>query len=99
MYAVHYADEPDRKHIVEVKTHKDLDDKIGGDTYSFSKDEVIRYIESIDHRRTFCTIYKNQEGNWNKGKQVIADPVGQEKYIKTEHNGIKADNLGNLSTY
>ncbi|AZZ60438.1 DUF3892 domain-containing protein [Oenococcus sp. UCMA 16435] len=99
IYAVHYADEPYRKHIAEVRTHKDLDDKIGRETYPFSKDDVIRYIESTDHRRTFCTIYKDNNGQWDQGKRVIVETVGSEKYIKTERNGIRADNLGELQTY
>ncbi|SYW02559.1 conserved hypothetical protein [Oenococcus oeni] len=96
IYAVHYADEPYRKHIAEVKTHKDLDDKAGRETYSFSKDEVIRYISTST---TFCTIYKDVNSPWKQGKQVIVETVGSEKYIKTERNGIKADNLGDLPTY
>lgn len=96
IYAVHYEDEPYRKHIAEVKAHKDLGESVGSEMYLFSRSEVIRDIEGST---TFCTIYKDSTGKWQQGKPVIVETIDWVKYIKTERNGIKADNLDNLPTY
>ncbi|QAS69323.1 DUF3892 domain-containing protein [Oenococcus sicerae] len=98
IYEVHYEDEPYRRHIAEVHAQKDLGETVDGEQHSFSKDEVVFYIENANLRQTFATIYF-LGGKWHVGEQVIVETINGEKFIKTERDGTKVDNLGDLRTY
>ncbi|OIM25270.1 hypothetical protein ATX61_07740, partial [Oenococcus oeni] len=91
-------DEPYRKHIAEVHAHKDSGEKVDAEVYSFSKDKVVHDIENANPKITFCTIY-HRDGKWYQGEQVIVEMINWEQFIKTERDGTKTDNLGNLPTY
>ncbi len=90
IYAVHYSDEPYRKHITRVKlTHFSVT--------SMPYKNVV--VDAINEGKKFYTYYRDRLGEWQVGKQIIVEIIDGESYIKTERNGIKADNLGNLIKY
>ncbi|HGF6304087.1 TPA: DUF3892 domain-containing protein [Escherichia coli] len=56
-------------------------------------------VNKIDSGYTFYTIFKDDNGKWNKGQKVIKDPVNGTNYITTRPNGTAKDNLENLPEY
>jgi len=82
-------------HIVKVKVHPDNGDKVGSWT-EWTRQEV---ISSIDAGYTFATIYKGSNGNWNLGAHIITITIEGVRYIKTQADTTKKDNLDNLPRY
>lgn len=92
IYAVHYSD--DHSNIKNVRYTSKLDGPhLNAD---LSRDEVIK---SIDLGIPFFTSYQNSNKVWVVGKPIIVETINNEKYIKTEKNNKKIDNLGNLPEY
>lgn len=93
IYEVRYNDNHSK--IVEVRTFKITDNKTDG-KYTFSREAVILKIGAGN---TVITLTKKADGNWKNGSEVIVYTVDTEKFIKTESNSKKADNLGELPEY
>lgn len=87
--AVKYSD--DQTHIEKVRVHEDKGDKLGGGII-WSRTQVITKIENS---YSFVTVYKDN-GKWKKGETVHIVEVDDEKYIRTDKNKTKNDNLGSL---
>lgn len=86
----------DRDHtaIVEVEVRADLGENFGGSKKA-TRAEV---IATIGQGHTFVTVY-TRDGNTTKGEDVRVVTLNGQKYIKTDSNGSKADNLGTLPEY
>jgi len=81
-------------HALEI-TKKDDGKKYTGNKHTFSKESIILKIESNDK---VTTLIKNND-KWDMGSEVKVYTVDKEKFIKTESNSKKADNLGELPEY
>lgn len=91
--AVNYNQE--HTHIDKLRVHKDNGDSVGkGEAYARQA-----IVDAINDGTTFVTIYKNKEGKWNKGEDVIIINVNGIDYLKTEDNGKEEDNLENLPEF
>ncbi|MDI6667944.1 DUF3892 domain-containing protein [Leuconostoc falkenbergense] len=95
IYAVRYGND---KHVIDhVKVYEGNQDmkSFKPTTLYFSRIDV---VDKINSGLNFMTIYKkNQDQNsYTIGKKVIID---DDKYIKTEPNNKKEDNLENLPEY
>ncbi|MBI4990310.1 MAG: DUF3892 domain-containing protein [Rhodocyclales bacterium] len=82
-------------HIEKVRAHPDNVDTIGP-AAEFSRMEV---VSAIKKGTTFVTIFKGNEGKWQKGQPVYIIKVNGVEYIKTVDNGKAADNLENLPEF
>jgi hypothetical protein len=82
-------------HINRVLVHEDKGDSIGYGI-EWARSKVVSLIES---GKTFVTITKNNEANWNRGEDVRIITVKSTKYIRTDKNSTEADNLGKLPEF
>ncbi|MCW7503565.1 DUF3892 domain-containing protein [Leptospira paudalimensis] len=85
----------DKSSIKEVEVRQDLGDKVSSTIEKFTRIQVINKIES---NYSFITIIA-KDGNWSKGANVEIVKIEGEKYIRTDKNNTKKDNLDNLPTY
>ncbi|MEI8388818.1 MAG: DUF3892 domain-containing protein [bacterium] len=92
---VRYVETATTKHIDSVFVHPDNDDSVGTGS-DWKRTDV---ITKIDSGKTFCTITKNSDGNWNKGAKVEKVLIDGTYYLRTDANKTKKDNLGNLLEY
>lgn len=81
--------------IIEVKQHEDKGEKVGSST-AVSKSDV---VGNIRNNKSYCTITKIQNGNWDQGDNVIAYQMDGEWFIRTDGNKTKEDNLGELPEF
>lgn len=96
VYAVHYAND-NKTHIQRIKAFKlNSNDKLS-DNEEFYKNEIVSLIDSKSFK--FATIYETQNGSYKAGKEIITYSIENEKFIKTEPNEKKIDNLGELVEY
>lgn len=96
VYAVNYTSDS-KTHIQKVKAFKlNSNDKLS-DSKEFYKNEIVSLIDSKSFK--FATIYKTQNGSYKAGKEIITYSIENEKFIKTEPNEKKIDNLGELAEY
>lgn len=86
---------PEHTHIVKVRVHPDLGDKIGTSSEMARSDVV----NAIERGNSFVTISVNPDGAWKKGEDVRIIIVGGVKYLRTDANSKAADNLGNLPEF
>ncbi|MDD3269060.1 MAG: DUF3892 domain-containing protein [Syntrophomonadaceae bacterium] len=93
IYEVRY--DSDHSKIEEVHAYKIENNSTNG-SYTFSRDAIISKIEA---NYKVVTITKKSDGNWQIGADVIVYKVDNEKFIKTEANNTKKDNLGELPEY
>lgn len=91
--AVRYNDP--KTHIVAVRCHPDNGDSVGAGTEA----QRTAVVAKIDAGSTFATIRKTQEGKWSRGEDVRIVVVDDTKYLRTDPNSVKADNLGNLPLF
>ena len=96
VYAVHYTNN-NKTHIQKIKAFKLNSNDMLSDSKEFSKNEIISLIDTKSSK--FATIYKNSNGHYNAGKEIITYSIENDKYIKTERNEKKIDNLGELIEY
>ena len=89
--AVHYTDNT-KKYISQLREHNNDGNSVGTGRIC-TKENVIKNIEA---GYSYCTIMKNNEGNWSKGEEIM---VFKRKYLKTKPNNIEEDNLGNLPEF
>jgi len=91
--AVRYDD--DHSRIVKVKAHPDNDESVGT-AEEQTRGTVVARIES---GKTYCTIVKTQDGKWRKGEDVRVITIDGEKFIRTDANRTRKDNLGSLPEF
>lgn len=84
----------ERTAIVEVEVRPDLGEKFG-DAQKASRQEV---VSAIERRVTFVTVY-SRDGQNRKGEDVRVVSIGGERYLRTDNNSTRADNLGSLPEY
>ena len=85
----------DHTHIDQVRAHEDTGDSVGeGKIYDRQT-----IVDAINNDNTFVTIYKNNDGKWNKGQKVFVIKVNGTSYLKTVDNGKEEDNLENLPEF
>jgi Protein of unknown function (DUF3892) len=82
-------------HIDAVKLHEDRGDTVGSSVEK-SRQEIVALLEGD---ATISTIFKTQEGKWRQGAEVRIITVEGTKYIRTDADATKADNLGNLPRF
>jgi Protein of unknown function (DUF3892) len=52
-------------------------------------------IQAIDNGYTFVTAFW-RDGSWRRGAEVHAVTIGRERFLRTDRNQARADNLGEL---
>lgn len=77
--------------IIELEIRPDLGTGVGG-AQRVSRSWVTNAIES---GITFVTVYLSG-GTFHRGEPVRVVQVGWHKYLRTDPNGLSADNLGSL---
>ena len=82
-------------HIDRVRTHPDNGDTIGAS----AEQGRAAIVTAIKDGVTFVTIFKGNDGNWNKGQPVYIIKINGTEYIKTVDNGKAVDNLDNLPEF
>lgn len=90
--AVKYNDP--KTHIIAVKVHQDLGDKVGEPEH-FSRQQVVQDIES---GKSYMTIFRGNNG-WQKGQLVEVIVVNAQKFIKTIRDNTPRDNLDRLPEF
>ena len=82
-------------HIDKVRAHPDNGDSIGSGS-DMARSRVVTLLES---GWTFCTILKSADGKWRRGADIRVVIIEGEKFIKTEPDRTKKDNLGELPRF
>ncbi len=80
--------------IVEVEVRPDGGEKFG-DAQKVARLDV---VAAIERGLTFITVY-SRDGKWTQGEAVRVVVVHGQKYIRTDRDATKADNLGALPEY
>jgi hypothetical protein len=87
--AVRYS--PDRKYILEMKQHEDMDGEVGQGTIIDRR----TVAANIKKGKTYMTVY-NAGVNWRIGNQVRTFITDGEFFIRADKNKVNRDNLGAL---
>jgi hypothetical protein len=84
-------------HIDRVMSHPDNGDSVG----TGSEVTRQRVVALLDGGTTFMTIYKNpnDSNKWVRGAEVGIVTIDGTKYIRTDADKTKLDNLGDLPTF
>ena len=85
----------DHEKIISVKTHEDKGDTVG-DSYIEIRSKV---VSNIENGYSYCTILKTNDKKWKKGEDIHIVKIDDEKFIRTDRNETKKDNLGNLPEF
>lgn len=93
--AVRYMDSSKKDKIDKVKVYRDNGDKIDYDNI-WDRSEV---VSKLENNYTFYTIYKTKDNKWKKGSEVKIFVLDGEKYIRTDGNKKKHDNLEELPEF
>ena len=83
---------PDRKRILEVKQHEDLDGTVG--VGEIVPRETVS--SNLKKGHTYMTIHNGSSENWKKGDKVRTFIVEGEHFIRIDKNKVDKDNLGML---
>jgi hypothetical protein len=83
-----------RDYISQLKVHIDNGETVSSSSI-WDKDKVVNYIEN---GYSFCTIYRDN-GKWSKGSEVVVIVVDGEKFLRTDANKKKQDNLEELPEF
>lgn len=84
----------DHTAIIEVEVRPGLGENFGDPQKAVRADVVA----AIERGQTFVTVY-SREGKSTKGEDVRIVTLQGRKYLRTDNNSIKADNLGALPEY
>lgn len=87
--AVRYT--PNGSHISDLEVRVDNGETINAGT-EWTRQQV---IQAIDNRYTFVTAIL-RDGSWRRGADVHAVTIGRERFLRTDRNQLRADNLGEL---
>ena len=82
-------------HIDRVQACQDNGETIGAPAEYLRAD----IVAAIKKGTTFVTIFRSDEGKWQKGQSVFIIKVNGIEYIKTVDNGKAVDNLDNLPEF
>ncbi|MDX6288027.1 MAG: hypothetical protein QOG53_3512 [Frankiales bacterium] len=83
-------------HIDKVRAHPDKGESVGSGTET-SRTRIVSLLEA---GTTFATIVWNSATkSWNYGAEVAIIAVAGEKYIRTDPDNTKSDNLGQLPRF
>jgi len=93
--AVRYLDTKTKERISELRVHEDQVNNVGTAS-EWTKTKVINSIESGN---TFYTIYKGNDGKYQRGAEINVITVEEKKFLRTDANKIKEDNLGELPEF
>lgn len=77
--------------IVAVEVRADQGGTMGLPTRATRGD----VIAAIDRGTSYVTAYERQ-GRWIRGEDVRIVSIGHERFLRTDRNAVRADNLGNL---
>jgi len=86
---VRYDKDGERITAVEVRRHT------GTHLVEPSIWSRVQVIQIIDKGYTFVTSYLH-DGSWRKGADVHVVTIGRERFLRTDKNKTKKDNLGEL---
>ena len=86
---------PAGTHIDEVLAHEDRGETVGSGI-SANRAEVVRALEI---GTTFMTIFMGPDSRWIKGASVGTVTIEGEKYIRTDADRTKKDNLDRLPQF
>jgi hypothetical protein len=95
IYEVHYDDKEERIEEVHAITTVKIGSREYPEKIPLNRNDI---IQKIRLNNTVITLYKENEG-YKDGDKVIVYEVDNEKFIKTEGNNKKVDNLGELPRY
>ncbi|WP_455448197.1 DUF3892 domain-containing protein [Natrinema thermotolerans] len=56
-------------------------------------------VADLERGVEYTTAVKNSNGNWDHGDEIHVLNLGGIKYIRTDQNDTKEDNLGGLPTF
>lgn len=90
--AVRYDGNKER--IEQVKVHEDKGDSVGT-VKVWTRAQV---VSAIGQGMTCCTILQSGD-QWRRGEDIHVVVVGGEKFIRTDANSVKRDNLGELPEF
>lgn len=82
-------------HIDKVRVRPD-NEKSFGLPIEYSRLDI---VSAIRKGTSFVTIFKGDEGNWNKGQSVFVIRINGQDYIKSVENKTEKDNLDNLPEF
>ena len=82
-------------HIEKVRVHVDKGDKIGSAS-DWARSEVITRLEA---GYSFVTIVLGSNDKWQLGATVQIVVIHGEKFIRTDADRTKEDNLGSLPRF
>lgn len=85
----------DHTQIIEVEVRTDTGESISSDTRRMARPEV---VSAILRGTTFVTAYY-RDSKWHKGEDVRVVTIHGARFIRTDNNSTKADNLGSLPEY
>jgi hypothetical protein len=84
-----------RTHIERFKVRADLDASVGPEE-EWARGDVLR---RIDLSSTFVTTPPGADGKLAHGAKVEAVTIHGERFLRTDANRTKADNLGSLPEF
>jgi Protein of unknown function (DUF3892) len=82
-------------HIDALRLHEDKGNTVGSPT-EVSRQRIVEFLEAGTN---LCTIYKGDDNKWRRGAPVGIITIDGIKYIRTDADRIKADNLGDLPRF
>jgi hypothetical protein len=85
----------DETQIAEVESRADTGDAIGSDASRVARQVV---VAAIARGTTYATALL-RDGKWHKGEDVRVVTIHGERFLRTDNNATKADNLGSLPRY
>jgi hypothetical protein len=96
---------PAHTHITEVEVREHTAGKISAPTHVWTREMVVAILEQ--ENSSVETIYESDEGNsesedgkrWRHGALVRIVTIDAEKFIRTNNDQTKKDNLGNLPPF
>lgn len=85
----------EHRHITHVNVHKDNGDSIAPPK-TYMREEI---VDAIRKEVSFITIFKDSNGKWLKGQEVMIIVINRKEYIQTENNNKEIDNLESLPEF
>jgi hypothetical protein len=82
-------------HIVKVRSHPDNVDSV----VPPSEIDRATVVGRLGDGYTYATIYTSSNNKWKLGAHVREVDIDGTKYIRTDADRIKADNLGELPRF
>jgi len=87
---------PRTRHIAFLRVHPDSTDRMGA-AETWPREAVIDAIEN--RHQTFVTITRDTTGSWKLGAPVRVVNIEGVKYLRTDANRVREDNLDELPDF